>query len=250
MSDSESDDMPPLEDMTDQFVRSTNTTTKTLGGIITGENSSDLLVNKPKTSSNEPKNTSKTKKSQSSSGFGGFSAGFLSGTQPKKSKPKKSTTQPIIKPKNPQSNLVFDEVQTKMQSLITNNPEKWCNDDLLSKVEKNKTMMSQLDDPEVSKALEWMQRDPKSASEYYTKHRPEIIEMFKSITSLLGNHLVDLDDGKKKKDEILNKPKIRELVKYLKENPDRANYMIRDQNQDTEFKEDVRWLLQNGELKL
>ena len=107
---------------------------------------------------------------------------------------------------------------------------------------------NQLDDPEVSKALEWMQRDPKSASEYYTKHRPEIMEMFKSWTGLLGSHMSELDVNKNKKDEILKKPKIKELVKYLKENPDRANHIVRS-NTDKEFQEDVRFLLSTGELK-
>merc|ERR1712066_909403 len=107
----------------------------------------------------------------------------------------------IIKPKaKPDSNLVFDEVQTKMTNLINKDPKSGCNDDLLNKVEKNKTMLAQLNDPEVSKALEWMQRDPKAASEYYSKNRPEIMDMFKNFTSLLGGHMSELDVHKNKKD--------------------------------------------------
>jgi hypothetical protein len=245
MSDSDSDDMPPLEDMRPQFFDTEigrHPPVKTAhGGAISGNDNREVIMKK--TDNSKILNPESVKKSKADENSFGFARGFLSGGK----KPKKSD---IIKPKTKVfgQDLVFDEVQSKMKDLITKDPKAWCNDDLIKKVEDNKTMMSQLDDPEVAKALEWMQRDPKAASEYYTKNRPEIMEMFKSFTSMLGGHMSTLDKDKSKKEEILKKPKIQELVKYLKEHPDRANSMVRGST-DPEFRDDVRFLLSTGGIK-
>lgn len=253
MSDSDSDDMPPLEDMTPKFFDTEigrHPPVKTAhGGALTGNDNREVIMKKKDTTSEilNPESVKNSKTVPKNNNSFGFAPGFLSGGTKKKAK---SPNSDIIKPKTTVfgQDLVFDEVQSKMKDLITKDPKSWCNDDLIKKVEDNKTMMSQLDDPEVAKALEWMQKDPKAASEHYTKNRPEIMEMFKSFTSLLGGHMSELDKGKSKKEEILKKPKIQELVKYLKEHPDRANSMVRGST-DPEFREDVRFLLSTGELK-
>lgn len=165
-------------------------------------------------------------------------------------------TEEIICPKNPnQNSLKFDQVTKNMATMIDNSKNDWLNDDLLNRVESDQTLIKSLNDPEVSKALDWMQKDPAAAFEYYKKNDPSKLDLFKNFTKLLGNHMTSLETKKEsdskriqEKNDILEKPKIKELVHYLKTNPERANHLIHS-NKDEQFKEDVRVLLASGDLK-
>merc|ERR1712176_944091 len=101
-----------------------------------------------------------------------------------------------------------------------------------------------------------MQTDPAKAIEYYSKHDPEKLNLMKKFMGILGKHMSEIDtkkedsdSRKKERDVILEKPKIKELIGFLKTNPERANYIIRS-NHDEEFREDVRILLASGDLNL
>lgn len=260
---SSDDDLPPLEDMSHEFEKAKSAKetakplTRTTGGHISGEDSRPIVtITEPsKPSPEKPKSTAQSKKSTQPGGFGGFSKGFLSAKPAKKKKaaPKPQKEPEIVElkaNKNKQDeSLVIDEVQEKMKNLISKNEKEWCTDDLLNKVHGDETMMKQLDDPEVAKALEWMQRDPRGAAEYYKKHNPAIMEMFKSFMGVIGGHMSTLDKQGDRKKEIMNKPRVKELVLYLRTNPDRANHMIRE-NTDPEFQEDIRFLLAKGLIKI
>lgn len=269
---SSDDDLPPLQDFTSHFVEPQKKTKSS--EILDGADRSDLsnLTTKKqpvqKTTAPTQLQPEKPKPKPKNTGFGGLSKGFLNNPPPKRQPKKavvkkKSPNSEIIKPTHTQTNsLKFDEIQDQPDSnftkFINDTQKEWLNDDLLNTVGKDKSLISSLNDPETSKALEFMQRDPKGAIEYYKQHDPSKLEMIMKMTGLLGNHMSNLETKNNvknqrinQKNEILEKPKIKELIHYLKHNPERANYMIRSEGHvDEEFKEDVRILLASGDLKL
>merc|ERR1712004_668178 len=213
---------PPLEDMSKSFSST-----------------------KPKRTEDKSLKIGSEKPKQKS--FGGFSTGFL--TAPKNVKKSEKIIKPLSKISPLEIKEVQDNMTEKFAGMLKKEEKKWLNDDLLTKVSNDQKLSRSLDDPKVSQALDWMQKDPKAAFEHYQKNDPEMLNLFKDFMGMLGNHMANLDDSKAKKDKILAKPKIKELVNYLKTCPDRANYMIRD-NKDPQFQEDVRFLLSTGDLKL
>jgi len=255
MSTSSDDDLPPLEDFSDHFKQPTK------GGLLDGADNSMINI-APKLPQQTVTKT-KPKPKPKNNNFGGFSSGFLSASNNKpKQKPKakangkKPETEQIIKPKKPQENtLKFDSVTNNMSNFLQKSQKDWLTDDLLDQVSGDKSLLSSLEDPETAKLLELMQKDPAAALKE-CNNNPAKMEMVRKFTSLLGNHMSKIEDKKVEKekrvdqrDKILEKPKIKELIHYLKIHPERANHMIHS-TKDEVFREDVRVLLASGDLKL
>ncbi|XP_076079901.1 uncharacterized protein LOC143049998 [Mytilus galloprovincialis] len=252
-------DVPPLEDMSDllqkvQIIKEKRTKTssqnqvktekKTVSnGHCTVSDKNMAPANKPaqiqsKLENTEPKPNPKPSAafSQSSSGFGGMKKGFMFGggsSQPKPSQEKtKEASVPYVK-KNEES-LKLDEVQQAMSDTITSKKDEWMTDDLLSKVEKNETLLKKLQDPRFMEAVDMFQRNPTAAMERY-KNDKETQDAFMQFCGLMGNHftnIADKDGGKtEEKTPAPQKPspKIIEEIdpadsnKYVPTNPPSAS---------------------------
>nr|XP_039251625.1 uncharacterized protein LOC120329075 [Styela clava] len=210
--------------------------------------------------------------------FGGMKKGFLfggnSGTKathkPNSAKSKlKDQETDIIVPKHPsetQKNpLVLDDVQEAMkESGITD--KSWVTTDLLKQVESNERLSNQLSDPNISKAISWMQRDPKGAMEFY-KNDVEVQNFFKEFYGILGNHFTNIGAKQEEKTsnvnsedeaamsdilanpeirEILSKPDIQKLIELVRNNPDEAQKHLNAGN--PAFRADVNKLVSAGIL--
>jgi len=268
---SSDDEPPPLQDMSNHFQQKIPKQMKN-SGLIDGENRTEVatIITEPEIKKVQPKKQ-ENKNSNKNKNFGGMSKGFFnSKPKPVKKKvvrkkvaesKKNDNEDEIIElsantlVKEPKSSLVFEEVQkanpaAKMAEMIEKSKKDWCNDNLLSKFEKDKELTDALKDPAVSEALAKFQSNPKEALEYYKKHDPSKIQLMLKCAGVLGNHMENLDDRKNERDRILKKEKIKNLVEYLKTRPDRAQYYLRENQSDLEFKNDVQTLLASGDLKM
>ena len=262
------DDIPPLEDMTtlvDQVKEKQklqNPTTKSFEHVV-----DEAEPAKPcKMQSQEKSNV----------GFGGMKKGFLFGNSTAKSskRVKKSAatskTDYEVKASSNKKKLVFDEVQEAMnESKGLPAGTEWVTADLLKKVEGNEALSRKLADPKFSRALQWMQSDPKAAKEYY-KNDKDVQEFFMDFYKILGQHFTALGEQTnsskgassqpKSEDEvrfekilgqpeikaILAKPSIKHLFTVLREMPEKGQHLFR--SSDDELKADVQKLTEVGLL--
>ena len=269
------DDIPPLEDMT-ALVDKVKEKQKSVRGANTSvKSSSPSSDNSTKVSLQNSSHSRSTKKSDTGTGYGGMKKGFLFGNNStsktaKKSASKKSAIEKKVdyevKPKTgANSNLVFDEVQSAVKENVGLGQNKeWVTDDLLKKVEGNKTLFSKLADPKFSKALEMMQKDPKSAKDYY-KNDKEVQEFFMEFYNILGQHFTTLgeqSDTRPKKSEeeiqfektisrpdikeILSKPAIKTLFTTLRDSPKEGQRLFHSSDQS--LKADIQKLVEAGLL--
>jgi len=266
---SSDDEPPPLQDMSGHFQKEAPKPVKK-GGVLDGENRTEVatIIIEPEQTTKIPKKPVKnTSGNNENKNFGGMSKGFFNS----KPKPKPKKMKKIPAPNNeedeiielsaktlvkePKSSLIFEDVQkanpaAKMAEMINKSKKDWCNESLINKFEKDKELTEALKDPAVSEALAKFQSNPKEAMEYYKKHDPSKIQLILKCAGVLGNHMENLDVKKNERDRILKKEKIKNLVEYLKTRPDRAQYYLRENQNDAEFTRDVQTLLASGDLKM
>ncbi|CAG2221057.1 unnamed protein product [Mytilus edulis] len=120
-----------------------------------------------------------------------------------------------------------------MSDTISSKKDEWMTDDLLSKVEKNETLLKKLQDPRFMEAVNMFQTNPTAAMERY-KNDKETQEAFMQFCGLMGNHstnIADKDGKTKEKTPAPQKPspKIIEKIdpadsnKYVPTNPPSAS---------------------------
>ncbi|CAC5393237.1 unnamed protein product [Mytilus coruscus] len=224
-------DVPPLEDMSDllqkvQIIKEQRTKTSSQNkgktekntisnGHCTVSDKNMAPLNKPAQIQSKPENTetkSNTKSSatvsESSSGFGGMKKGFMFGggsSKPKSSQEKtKEASVPYVKKK--EESLKLDEVQQAMSDTITSKKDEWMTDDLLSKVEKNESLLKKLQDPRFMEAVNMFQTNPTAAMERY-KNDKETQDAFMQFCGLMGNHFTNIADKDDKTEEKTPPPK-------------------------------------------
>lgn len=277
------DDVPDLDDLSDMVAGIKLNQQRNQAQSLTASAAGDSESVTQETSDNnfaksqcieKPKKDEITKHE---SQFGGMKKGFLFGATKKSAKPSRSPSkvagnEEIISPKNnhAQNPLVLDEVQEVMKQNVISD-KSWLTDNLLSQINSNEKLSKQLTDPRISKAVSWMQKDPKAAMEYY-KDDIEVQNFFKEFYGILGHHFTDLSakqdatgetSTKSKLDaedekavqkilsdasikEILSKPSIQNLLQELRTNPDNAQKTLN--SNDREFREDVNKLVKAGVL--
>jgi len=247
------DDVPPLEDMEELVGR--------IKELSAGKNQ----LQPPSSKFTEPSeiNTkSNAVPKPSEKPFGGMKKGFLFKERKKinDTTPAKESTKKVdyVVNASHNSSLVLDDVQQAMKQNYSNvlGNQEWLTEDLMKQLEGNKKLMRQLSDPRFSTAVEWMQKEPQKAMEYY-KNDKDITEFFKEFCKILGGHFMGLADKQQnqpssasetvtsqhfsnKEDEeamnkiisdpeireILSKPDIQNLFTLLRTEPNRAQAML------------------------
>lgn len=232
------------------------------------------VVQKPEVKNTKEIQTTKKKD------FGGMQKGFLLGgtaSKPKKKAAASCTNKVDFDVRaSKQNNLVFDDVQKAMESHPVH---KQVNQNVLKAVEGDEKLLRQLSQPKFAQAVELMKTNPREALERY-KNDHEVGEFFKKFYSLLGTeytkmgesaerssgapikttaqqperHLVSEDEKEVERvleneelRSILEKSSTKRLMEALRQNPDRAQHMIRG---DHEIMRDVQKLIQAGLLKI
>ncbi|XP_076090305.1 uncharacterized protein LOC143062524 [Mytilus galloprovincialis] len=250
-------DVPPLEDMSDllqkvQIIKEKRNKTSSQKQVKTEKKTvsnghcavSDKNMapaNKPAQIQSKPENTElkpnpkpSAAVSQSSSGFGGMKKGscLVEAHHNPNHHKRKQRNHLYPQLKNEES-LKLDEVQQAMSDTISSKKDEWMTDDLLSKVEKNETLLKKLQDPRFMEAVNMFQTNPTAAMERY-KNDKETQEAFMQFCGLMGNHstnIADKDGKTKEKTPAPQKPspKIIEKIdpadsnKYVPTNPPSAS---------------------------
>lgn len=283
-------DVPDLDDMSEMVEKiklKTDKPTRVMNSVTLDPKIEPRLGNESSTAE-QPASSVKTQPNL----FGGMKKGFLFGNAGS-SKPKIDNTKAktntkvkamssgegdIIKPKDSGDPLVLADVQNAMKQngdLFSN--KEWLTEDLLSNVESNEKLFKQLSDPKIARAVDMMQKDPKSAMEYY-KNDMEVQLFFKEFYKVLGSHFTKLGDKsestgattsvsspqitealgsgdeKAMKDilsnpeirEILSRPDIQQLITLLRNNPDEAQKHL--STCDARFRADIAKLVNAGVL--
>lgn len=279
------DDIPDLDDMSDMVAGiRLNQQAKHAQPLITSgfgdsSKSSTQVSDKSKPKSQHIGKANIDKATKPKDQFGGMKKGFLFGRSSAKASTKSSTSskvagnEEIISPKNnhERNSLVLDEVQEAMKQNVIQD-KSWLTEDLLSQISSNEKLSKQLTDPRISKAVSWMQKDPKAAMEYY-KDDIEVQNFFKEFYGILGHHFTNLsseqdtatgetgvknrpdpDDEKAMQKilsnveikQILSKPSIQKLLHELRTNPDEAQKTLN--SNDRAFRDDVNKLVEAGLL--
>ncbi|XP_026691625.2 uncharacterized protein LOC101242455 [Ciona intestinalis] len=264
------DGIPPLEDMTPLVQRVKEIELKKEKSI--SASGSSVLTNKPETKTLEKETLNEAKKS-----FGGMQKGFLFGSKPKPSKPnvggEKEPDYVVKRKENKESHLVFDDVQNAMKETGNKllDDKTWITEDLLKSIESNDDLLKQLSDPKFNQAIQWMQKDPKGAMEYY-KDDAQVQLFFKQFYKILGQHFTELADipdkgngatssnkadtqmteqDKNEMDRILSdpeiksilmKPDIQNLFTLLKTEPDKVQQLL--QTCEPRMRSDIQKLVE------
>ena len=266
--------MPPLEDMTSLVERVKEKHKSTPKSVDKSAPTREI----PETSTKQTaEKVAATKKS--AVGYGGMKKGFLFGnntaTKPTKSAKKSPSTEYKVdyevKASSEAKSLVFDEVQEAVKDNVGfPKGSEWVTDDLLKKVEGNEALLKKLSDPKFAQALQWMQKDPHAAKEYY-KNDKDVQDFFMEFYQLLGQHFTALGEQTNKSsanaaphvksdDEIkfeeiiskpeikaiLEKPNIKHLFKVLRSDPEGGQRLFHSSS--AELKADVQKLTEAGLL--
>jgi len=291
------DDLPPLDDASElvEKIKSRHAEKKSSENEISRELlnceindekyipkliTNDLQTPKPQNNHNsdkpvkKPMAAKKTPKTKDT-GFGGFQAGFLFGSKPKKRPAKKTTKvaeeiEEIITPKAKESikkenPLILPEVQEQMKAELQD-------ESFLASYETDEKLMKQMADPRFARAIEFMQRDPEGCKSYYMKHDPEFfkefIEFFRQNMQRIAGHLEkkevpepNLTERKSPEDikmqsilerpevkEAISNPVIVELFNELRTNPARAQQKL--SSLDPRSRSHIDILIRNGLLQM
>lgn len=223
------DDIPPLEDMSDilKQAEANKSKVKSSRVTITTDTAQRNAVPQTDPHNEKPaqnptgtghtekptaaKSAGKTPSKPSSETFGGFKKGFLfGGNSLQKSKAKSSSSSgsnaksspdvPYITKKSPDVGHQIPEVQqtlTAEAQKMAQNKDEWLTDDLMKEIEANDTLFKKLGDKKYVDAVNQFQSDPVKAMERY-KDDKEIQEFLTAFCKIMGEHFSGLADKQDK----------------------------------------------------
>ncbi|KAJ3207967.1 hypothetical protein HDU67_007109 [Dinochytrium kinnereticum] len=182
------DDVPPLEDMSEQLrhVKARRIQEKAMKPVSMN---GPLTAQKPvkKVELPEPKTA-----------FTGIKKGFFNtATPPKaasaKAKPPQSRNDEVMtfKPKQTKEEaLRFDDVQKAMkEQLNLLNKQEWLTPEFLDRIERNPALARAVSDPVFQQATQDMKCDPEKAFKKYSRERPDLVLALREFAGLLGDQL-------------------------------------------------------------
>jgi hypothetical protein len=257
----EDDDMPELEDLSEELskIRGNNTNTDS-------EIKINVIDEKP---ISIPITEVKPEKKQEA-GFK-FKKGFflqndkpLEKPQQQQSQPKSTIDLTHIKSNTTESvkGKLFENVKSEVRSsaesgnLVNNimgRQEEWLTPDLFSKFAQKPHLLKFFIDPQFGEVIKLMQKDPQKAKELYG-HNYELNEFMKEFSTIMAEHFNKLGqtarvntNGDKEVEEILKDPKVSEFIKKLQ--TDGRIDMTQLQFDTTTF-DKIKKLIDKGILKL
>ncbi|CAF1240467.1 unnamed protein product [Rotaria sp. Silwood1] len=221
---SDVDDIPPLED-----IPISTTTTKQVSTPVV------------KHVEPQPKEKSVTDKS-----FAGMKKGFLNSSSTPKSKSNEIIE--ISSKKNEQTKdfRVFDEVQEAIKK-EEQSKNSWLTNDLLKQIEDDESLSQYFSNPYFMEAITLFQHKPQEALAKYG-HNAEVMKFFDRMAKILGTHFTSIENKEEKQtkaniDPEVNKllqdeqvrqllldPDVVKLMKMLREEPDKAQWIMRTAN--------------------
>ncbi|KAI9137555.1 hypothetical protein BKA69DRAFT_1097093 [Paraphysoderma sedebokerense] len=228
-SNDEYDDVPPLEDMSDQVSQISSRRKQSASSdmrisnklhapkMAVSQGSSTISTLKPKVDSTtlaDPpfKKPNSSLQPKTSSAFG-FKKGFLNSpksvevasktsqsAQEKSQTIMKNDTIPMIKPKRTRENeLRLEEVQDAIKSQMSLLERgEWMSESFLTKIEDSETLSKLYSDPAFQNFISLLSSaDPQKIKEALSKygHRPEFMSAMKETIGLMGNEFDRLADN-------------------------------------------------------
>ncbi|CAF1325433.1 unnamed protein product [Didymodactylos carnosus] len=264
-------DIPPLED---------------IPNLPEKPPSNETTVTKSSTSLTKTVTDNPTKPNIDNGCFGGLKKGFLSSTT-EKTKPPLTTNKldVITKTKeNKKDFRVFDEVQQalKKDQLANGN---WLTEDLLDQIQQDAFLEKRFNEPYFMEAINLFQKKPEEALKRYGSNK-DVMEFFQRMAKVLGSHFTSLptnDDLSPEQDvvktssqfniikrketkppladpevnklleneqvrKLLLDPDVVSLMKTLREEPDKAQWLLR--TADAKLQTKIKQLVDFGLLSV
>ncbi|CAF2154448.1 unnamed protein product [Rotaria magnacalcarata] len=238
------DDIPPLEDIP----ITTTTTTKQV--------SATPIVKYVETQTKETVEIDKS--------FAGMKKGFLNNSSTPKSKANEIIEVSSKQREQTKDFRVFDEIQQAIKE-EQQSKNSWVTNDLLKQIEDDETLSRYFSNPYFMEAITLFQQKPEEALAKYG-HNAEVMTFFDRMAKILGTHftsIVDKEDKKKKptvdpevnkllQDEqirqLLLDPDVIKLMKILREEPAKAQWLMR--TADASMRGKIQRLIDLGLLSM
>ncbi|KAI8821393.1 uncharacterized protein EV422DRAFT_528001 [Fimicolochytrium jonesii] len=205
LRDMSDEDVPPLEDMTEEVARMEKVRQRSAVPERSDPTANEeflIEVAKPEVehlaSQVKPKTQqSKTQPTKTDKSFGGLKKGFFS------SSPRSGASRaadpprpniPVIKPKAPAADgLRFDEVQQAMRSQMSMlDKQEWLTPAFLERIEKSPHLARALADPAFQQAAAEMSKNPQAAFKKYAVQRPDLLQALREFAGMLGESLTSI----------------------------------------------------------
>ncbi|CAF0767879.1 unnamed protein product [Rotaria sordida] len=219
----DADDIPPLEDIPINRTATKQVSTPVVKHVET-----------------QPKEKTVPEKS-----FAGMKKGFLNSSSTSKSTSKSNELIEISSKKSEQTKdfRVFDEVQQVIKE-EQQSKNSWLTNDLLKQIEDDESLSQYFSNPYFMEAITLFQHKPQEALAKYG-HNAEVMKFFDRMAKILGTHftsIVDKEEKQKKPNvdpevnkllqdeqvrQLLLDPDVVQLMKMLREEPDKAQRMMR-----------------------
>ena len=116
---------------------------------------------------------------------------------------------------NPLDSLRFPEVQQAMKNTMENKSQ-WMTPNLLERFAKNPKLALGLQNPRFVKAMEELQKDPQAAMDKY-KDDEALQDFLQEFMGLMGDHMVNLGEDLKEKEEREKKEAEKEMERKKEE---------------------------------
>ncbi|CAF3135235.1 unnamed protein product [Rotaria sp. Silwood2] len=207
----------------------------------------------------QPKEKTVTEKS-----FAGMKKGFLNSSSTPQSKSNELIEISSKKAEQTKDFRVFDEVQQviKEEQQAKNN---WLTNDLLKQIEDDESLSRYFSNPYFMEAITLFQHKPQEALAKYG-HNAEVMQFFDRMAKILGNHFtsivgkeekqkktnVDPEVNKLLQDEqvrqLLLDPDVVKLMKMLREEPGKAQWIMR--TADASMRNKIQQLIDLGLLSI
>ncbi|UJR28876.1 hypothetical protein I4U23_010098 [Adineta vaga] len=236
---SDDDDIPPLEDIPETVVVNKATPKPVVKHVET-----PVVVDK---------------------NFAGMKKGFLTSN----SKPQTKSSELIEISRKPADQTkdfrVFDEVQQAIKD-EQQSKNSWLTNDLLKQIEDDESLTRYFSNPYFMEAITLFQQKPQEALAKYGNNA-EVMKFFERMAKILGTHftsIADQEDKNKKKPnvdpevnqllqdehvrQLLLDPDVTNLMKLLREEPAKAQWLMR--TADASMRAKIQRLVQLGLLSI
>ena len=119
-----------------------------------------------------------------------------------------------------------------MKSEILKTKNEWCTPDLQQKIAQNPKLLKALQDPQFSKVIDMMAKDPKKAMETY-KDNKEFTQLLLEFSGIMGNHFdnVAAKEAEENEDPVMKTINTDEEVKKILEDPQIQKFLHQLQTQ-------------------
>ncbi|CAF1400761.1 unnamed protein product [Adineta steineri] len=219
---SDDDDIPPLEDIPINTVPTTKPTATPIVKYVEAPSNEQPAIDKS---------------------YAGMKKGFLNSSSTSKSKSNELIEVIRKKPEQTKDFRVLDEVQQVIKE-EQQSKNSWLTNDLLKQIEGDESLAKNFSNPYFMKAINLFQQKPEEALKKYG-HNAEVMTFFDKMAKILGTHftsIADKEDKQKKTNvdpevnkllqdeqvrQLLLDPDVVKFMKFLREEPDKAQWVMR-----------------------